>query len=230
MFECDLADPDGGRDTLVARAEQELGPIDYLVYVAARTSFGPFESISMDRLQAVLEVNLKAGWLLNQHAIRSMRARGAGGAVVNIGTRGAQPLIGPPYGVGPSVQIGTAYGATKIALHRMSQGVAAETFGDNIAVNVLSPFAAIATPVVVAGGHVPAELCEPVETMAEAVLALLTAEPGSLTGQDTTSIELLYRLRRPVRDLTGTELVAGWQPDDLPKFMARAGGQTAAVG
>ena len=60
MLRCDLADPDGGRDTLVARTEEALGPVDYLVYVAARTMFSKFETVTLDRLQSALGLNLKA--------------------------------------------------------------------------------------------------------------------------------------------------------------------------
>ena len=221
MFRCDLADPDGGRDTLVARTEEALGPVDYLVYVAARTMFSKFETVTLDKLQYALELNLKAAWLLNQQVIAGIRSRNSGGSIVNIGTSAARPLTGPPYGKGPATRTGTVYGATKAALHRMSQGVAAETCGEGISVNVLSPLAAIATPTVVSSGMIPQELCEPVEVMAEAVLALLTGNPAELTGLDTTSIELLRQLRRPVRDLTGTGLVLGWQPGDLDDYAAR---------
>jgi NAD(P)-dependent dehydrogenase (short-subunit alcohol dehydrogenase family) len=165
-------------------------------------------------------VNLKAAWLLNQQVIAGLRARDSGGSIVNIGTAAARPLTGPPYDDGLIAQTGTAYGATKAALHRMSQGVAAETHGQDISVNVLSPLAAIATPAVVSGGMIPPGLCEPVEVMVEAVLALLTGNRAALTGLDTTSVELLRRLRRPVRDLAGTDLVPGWQPDDLDLYAA----------
>jgi NAD(P)-dependent dehydrogenase (short-subunit alcohol dehydrogenase family) len=174
-----------------------------------------------DKLQSALELNLKAAWLLNQQVIAGIRSRNSGGSIVNIGTSAARPLTGPPYGKGPATRTGTVYGATKAALHRMSQGVAAETCGEGISVNVLSPLAAIATPTVVSSGMIPQELCEPVEVMAEAVLALLTGNPAELTGLDTTSIELLRQLRRPVRDLTGTGLVLGWQPGDLDDYAAR---------
>jgi hypothetical protein len=63
-------------------------------------------------------------------------------------------------------------------------------------------------------------MCEPVEVMVEAVLALLTGNPAELTGLDTTSVELLKRLRCPVRDLMGADLVPGWQPDDLDDYAA----------
>jgi NAD(P)-dependent dehydrogenase (short-subunit alcohol dehydrogenase family) len=223
MFECDLSQPDGGRDTLVARTEEALGPIDYLVYVAGGGGYGKFETISQDQLQGALEVNVKAPWLLNQHAIASMRGRGSGGAIVNIGTKVAHRLSGPPYYDIPPATAGTVYGGSKAALHRFSQGVAAETYGQGISVNVLSPLAAIGTPNLRAAGWIPEEMFEPVETMVESVLALLTGDPMTLTGMDVFSIKLLNDLQRPVYDFTGTKLVEGWQPADLPRYIeARA--------
>ena len=38
----------------------------------------------------------------------------------------------------------------------------------------------------------------------------------SSPARSSTSLELLVRLDRPVYDLTGTTLVPGWQPADLP--------------
>lgn len=221
MFECDLSDPDGGRDTLVSRAESALGSVDYLVYVAAQAQFGRFAKVTMDRLQQALELNLKAAWLLNQQVIAGLLAREAAGAIVNIGTSAARPLSGPPYAQAPAAQAGTVYGSTKAALSRMTQGAAAETCGKGISVNVVSPLAAIATPLVVAGGVIPEAVREPVDVMAEAILALLTGDPSSQTGLDTTSVDLLTRLRRPVRDLTGTGLLDGWQPEDLDRYARR---------
>jgi NAD(P)-dependent dehydrogenase (short-subunit alcohol dehydrogenase family) len=220
MFTCDVADPNGGRDTLVARTEQALGPIDYLVYVAAAGSYAPFEAIGVEELQHALEVNVKAPWILFQHTIASLRARAAQGAIVAIGTKAARPIVGPPFVDTPPVQAGTVYGGTKAALHRIVQGVAAETYDDRIAVNVLAPLAAIGTPALRAAGWIPDDMFEPVETMVESTLALLTAEPHTLTGQDLFSIELLHDLQRPVYDTTGTNLLAGWQPNDLPAYIA----------
>ena len=219
MFECDLSDPDGGRDRLIARTEEAFGSIDYLVYVAALGTYAKFETLSLDKLQKGLEVNLKAAWLLNQQVVESLRARNARGAIVNIGTRAARPLEGPPFPDTVVAQTGTLYGSTKAALHRFSQGVAAETYEQGISVNVLSPLAAIATPTVVAGGWIPPEVCEPVETMVEATVALLTGDPRVLTGLDVYSIELLNQLGRPVYDLAGENLVEGWQPADLPAYI-----------
>jgi hypothetical protein len=51
--------------------------------------------------------------------------------------------------------------------------------------------------------------------MAEAALALCTGDKSTLTGRIAFSLMLLVELQRPVYDLTGTQLVDGWQPDDI---------------
>jgi NAD(P)-dependent dehydrogenase (short-subunit alcohol dehydrogenase family) len=219
MFECDLGDPGGGRDTLVRSTEDALGPIDYLVYVAAYGPYETFEAVTLSSLDQALEVNVKAPFLLAQQAVTSMRARAAGGAVVTIGTKAARPLVGPPYLDTPPVKAGAVYGGTKAALHRITQSIAAETYGQAISANVLSPLAAIGTPALRSSGWLPEDLFEPVETMVEAVLALLTGDPAALTGRDVSSIELLLELQRPVYDFAGTTLVEGWQPTDFPAFI-----------
>jgi hypothetical protein len=61
---------------------------------------------------------------------------------------------------------------------------------------------------------------EPLETMAEAAVALCTGDAGVLTGRIAYSLQLLLELRRPVHDLQGRDLVPGWQPDDLAGVIA----------
>ncbi|MDE3207039.1 MAG: SDR family oxidoreductase [Acidobacteriota bacterium] len=219
MFECDLANPGGGRSTLIERTEDALGPVDYLVYVAAYGGYAPFETLSRPSLQKALEVNVHAPLELIQQVVAGLRRRRAPGSIVTIGTKAARPITGPPFPDTPPATAGLLYGSTKAALARLTQSVAVETYGQGISVNVLSPQSAIATPALRAAGWIPEEMFEPVETMVEAVLALLTGDPEVLTGQDLLSIDLLYALRRPVYDLTGTRLVEGWQPDDLPAFI-----------
>lgn len=221
MFPCDLADPGGGRDTLVSRTEDALGPVDYLVYVAAYAPYAPFADLSLDQMQKALEVNVKAPLLLCQHVVASVRRRGASGSIVTIGTKAAYPVVGPPFPDTPPSKGGAVYGSTKAALHRLTQSVASETYGQGISANVLSPQSAIGTPALRAGGWISDDMFEPVETMVEAVLALLEADPMVTTGRDVLSVSLLHELRRPVYDLTGTSLVEGWQPDDLPAYIAR---------
>ena len=99
-----------------------------------------------------------------------------------------------------------------------------------IAVNALTPQAAIATPPLVAAGWIDDLLYEPLETMAEAALALCSGDPAVLTGRIAYSLQLLVELQRPVRDLHGGELVAGWQPADIRQVIERQEAHLAEVG
>lgn len=122
------------------------------------------------------------------------------------------------------------YGGTKAALNRLTVAAASETHGHGISVNALAPQAAIATPALVAAGWINEVMFEPLDTMAEAALALCTGDPLTLTGRIAFSLQLLVELQRPVLDLLGASLVDGWQPADLPAVIARQEAGLADVG
>ena len=126
----------------------------------------------------------------------------------------AGPKVGPPY---PPSQVGAQvlYGATKAMLDRITTGAAMELFDDHIAVNSLAPEAAILTENASTLIKVPDNIVEPVETFAEATLALCTGDPAVLTGRVATSLSLLVELDRPVRTLDGDALLPGWQPAEI---------------
>jgi hypothetical protein len=66
--------------------------------------------------------------------------------------------------------------------------------------------------------------------MAEAALALVTGDPGTLTGRIAFSLQLLLELQRPVHDLHGVEVIEGWQPSDLRAAIAGQSENLAARG
>ena len=216
----DLSDPHGARTRLVERTEAALGPVDILVNNAAVGGYGSFESVPAGRLERALQVNLWAPWLLTAEVIGGMRERGHG-AILNITTFSAELPPGPPFPTNKPSKAGAMYGATKAALNRLTVSVASECEGQGIAVNALAPQGAIATPSLVAAGWVEGVMFEPLETMAEAALALCTGDPDRLTGRIAFSLQLLTELRRPVFDLLGESLVDGWQPEDLPDIISR---------
>ncbi len=91
----------------------------------------------------------------------------------------------------------------------VAQRFAAEFHADGIAVNSLSPVAAVMTPGVVALGVVPKEFeeqAESVEAMAEASVALCTPQDPEITGRILFCTPLLEELGRPVRTLDGREI------------------------
>ena len=70
-------------ETLVERAEEALGPLDILVNNAGLEFGGAFISNSLDEIDAIAEVNLKALMVLTRQALPGMLARRRG-HVVNI--------------------------------------------------------------------------------------------------------------------------------------------------
>jgi NAD(P)-dependent dehydrogenase (short-subunit alcohol dehydrogenase family) len=220
VLPCNLADPNGGRSTLVARVADDLGPVDVLVNNAAANGYRPFEQWSDKQLDIAHQVNVRAPWQLMADVAPSMRAQGQGW-IVNITSFAATIPPGPPFPTNQVAQQGSGYGVSKAALDRLTVSVAAELFDDGIAVNALAPQSAIATPHLLAEGRLQGDHFEPLETMAEAVLALSTCAAADLTGRIARSLQLLVELDRPVLDLDGVELVPGWQPADLPAVIAR---------
>jgi NAD(P)-dependent dehydrogenase (short-subunit alcohol dehydrogenase family) len=215
VLPCDLGDPDGGRDTLVARAEERLGPIDVLVNNAVKNDVKRFWEYSLSDLQSDGEVNLWAPWLLIQQATESMAERG-GGYVLNMSSMGAELPPGPPF-TAKTKWHSTLYAAMKSALNAATVYGAVEFADKGIVMNTLAPQRSILTERISSGTSMVKDtsICEPLETMAEAALALCTGDKELMTGRIAFSLMLLVELQRPVHDLTGTELVEGWQPRDI---------------
>jgi NAD(P)-dependent dehydrogenase (short-subunit alcohol dehydrogenase family) len=212
--------PKAGGPTSSPRAEAELGPVDILVNNAAANGYAPFEQVTGRRLELCLQVNLWAPWDLMKAAVPGMRSRGRGW-ILNLTSFSAELPPGPPFPNNKPAKGGFAYGATKAALNRLTVTAASECEGQGIAVNALTPQAAIATPQLVAGGWIDDVMFEPLDTMAEAALVLTSSDPDTLTARIAYSLQLLLELRRPVLDITGQHLVEGWQPEDLPAIIAR---------
>ncbi len=213
---CDLGDPDGGRDTLVERTIAAFGPIDILVNNAVAHELRPVHEWTIPELEHYTQVNLWAPWLHTSQVLPSMRERRQGW-ILNLTSFSAELPPGPPFAV-KAKDGSSMYGATKAALNRLTVATAGENEDFDIAANALTPQVSIlkATSSDVWKQIVGrADIAEPVETMAEAALALVTGDPKVLSGRIAFSLQLLLELRRPVYDLSGTTLVEGWQPDDL---------------
>jgi citronellol/citronellal dehydrogenase len=201
----DLSDPAVDRRAVVADARAVLGGIDILVNNAAACFYLPWDRVGDRRFAVMFEVNVHAPWDLSRAALPEMIRRG-GGAILNISSGVSAHPDGPPYSSFHADGAATLYGASKAALERLTSGLAAEVFASGVAVNALSPVAAVATPGVEAMGLLPEDPdhVEPVEQMAEAALALCTAGVGRVTGRTLTSADTLRELGRSVRTLDGS--------------------------
>jgi NAD(P)-dependent dehydrogenase (short-subunit alcohol dehydrogenase family) len=225
----DLADPEGGRTELVARVTDELGAVDVLVNNAAVNGYVPFDEATPEAVERCFQVNVWAPWELMRAAVPSMRAHQRGW-ILNLTSFAAELPPGPPFPTNKPGSAGFQYGASKAALNRLTVAAASECYAHGIAVNGLTPQAAIATPSLVEAGWINEEMFEPMDTMAEAALALCTSDPKVLTARIAYSLQLLLELERPVYDLHGEALVDGWQPPDLRPVIERQEANLAKQG
>jgi NAD(P)-dependent dehydrogenase (short-subunit alcohol dehydrogenase family) len=125
-FEGDLREEEFCR-TLVRYAVERFGGLDVLVNNAGNVGRGDIEHITVDRWDTIMDVNVRAPFILMQTAIAPMRARG-GGSIINIGSILA--YVGEP-------KLG-AYSVSKGALMTLTRNAASLLNRDRIRVNQIN--------------------------------------------------------------------------------------------
>jgi NAD(P)-dependent dehydrogenase (short-subunit alcohol dehydrogenase family) len=152
----------------------------------------------------MFEANVHAPLDLAQHAVLAMRAAGQGW-IVNVSSGSARPWAGPPFELGPQGATIAAYGASKAALNRMTNGLAAELWGSGIRVNTIEPRAAVMSEGAAAlvGSTLRPDQLEAMEQMVQATLELCDCEE-ELTGRTCVSLDLLAERDVQVRALDGS--------------------------
>jgi citronellol/citronellal dehydrogenase len=180
-------------ETIVAHAEEVLGPVDIVVNNAGVNFYGPALETPTKRYAVMFQMMVHAPFRLCQLAAPGMVERGRGW-VLNITSKQARHPKGPPY---PDwARDGcTPYAMGKAALERLTTGLAAELEGTGVSINALGTSGLVITPgVAVVSPHTPDNVpVEPDGAMADAALVLCTAAPGSVTGRITYNMELLGR-------------------------------------
>ncbi|MFC7448460.1 SDR family NAD(P)-dependent oxidoreductase [Rhodococcus daqingensis] len=195
----DLEDADA-RDSLVNRVVESTGGIDILVNNAGFADYAPIEDMSLETFDRTIEHYLRAPFVLSRAAIPHMRERGAGW-IVNIGSStGMDPIR--PFRDYNKTSGDVIYASTKAALHRMTQGLAAELLDANIAVNAVGPSTAIMTPGAAALLPTGYET-EPVEYLAETVFAMCRLPAAERTGLVAFSLHFPWHHDVPVMTLDG---------------------------
>jgi NAD(P)-dependent dehydrogenase (short-subunit alcohol dehydrogenase family) len=130
--QADLTDPEAVR-TMVDTAADLLGRLDVLVNNAGIYAGQPIVGTSYEEWQAAwqatLELNLTGAANVTWCAVRHMIDGGAGGRIVNVGSRGA--FRGEPRHL--------AYGASKAGLHAFGQSLAVALAPHGIAVASVAP-------------------------------------------------------------------------------------------
>jgi len=136
LLQADLGEP-GAAERVVTEAVAALGTVDVLVNNAAVAPAAdtrhPIAQTPLDHWQQVwrrmVDVNLLGAADLSWAVARHLVDRGADGAIVNVGSRGA--FRGEPDF--------PAYGATKAALHALGQSLAVALAPHGITVTSVAP-------------------------------------------------------------------------------------------
>jgi NAD(P)-dependent dehydrogenase (short-subunit alcohol dehydrogenase family) len=122
----DLADA-GACRRVIQFAVDTFGGVDVLVNNAASVARGDLESAPLELWDHIMHVNLRAPFLCQQEAVKSMKTRG-GGAIINIGSVNAycgDPKLGP-------------YSVSKGALMTLTRNAASALAKYRIRVNQLN--------------------------------------------------------------------------------------------
>ncbi|MCJ7468181.1 MAG: glucose 1-dehydrogenase [Maribacter sp.] len=125
---CHVGDPEQ-RKTLIAKTIEQFGRLDILVNNAAiNPYYGPLEGSDGEVFDKIMNVNVKAPWLLSNLALPYMKGRGSG-SIINIASVEG---ITPGFGLG-------LYSATKAALIMLTKNQAKEWGRFGVRANVVCP-------------------------------------------------------------------------------------------
>ncbi|ARP81118.1 oxidoreductase [Bordetella genomosp. 8] len=125
-IKADSADPADIRRS-VQQAVDALGGLDILVNNAGIARYNTIADFKLADIDALLAVNVRGPVLATQAAIPHL---GAGGRVINIGSAGADRIVGAQ---------GTVYYMTKSALQSFTRGLAHELGPKDITANLVQP-------------------------------------------------------------------------------------------
>lgn len=127
-LQCHIGDSEQ-RQSLIAKSIEHYGRIDILVNNAAiNPYYGPLEGSDEAVFDKIMEVNVKAPWLLSNLVLPSMKENG-GGSIINISS---------VEGLRPGLGLGL-YSATKSALIMLTKNQAKEWGRYGVRANVLCP-------------------------------------------------------------------------------------------
>lgn len=126
---CQTVLADIGDAQQALKAVEDAGPIDLLVNNAGVAIIEPFLETSLDHWDTVLNINLRAAFVVGQAVAKGMVARGTGGSIVNVSSQASQAAL-PGH---------TAYCASKAGLDHLTRMMALELGPHNIRVNAVNP-------------------------------------------------------------------------------------------
>jgi citronellol/citronellal dehydrogenase len=179
-IQADLSHSDD-RERLFTELIEKVGAPDILVNNAAVTFLRPLDEFPERRARLMIEMHVLAPMHLTQLAIPAMRERGRGW-VLNVTSVGGDLPEGPPFSEFDRTAGFGVYGTVKAALNRLTKSFAAELYDDGIAVNAAAPSNPVATEGAGALDLAKTDT-EDIELITQTALALVTADPRSMTGR-----------------------------------------------
>ncbi|HEY8471823.1 MAG TPA: SDR family oxidoreductase [Natronosporangium sp.] len=136
----DVATETGG-DATVQAGLDAFGRVDMLVNCAGNNVRAPFVELTEQQWDSVMDVHVKGHFFCSRAAARAMIARGEGGRIVMVASRGAFYSL-PKHAQGtPHRYPCVVYSAAKAAILGMTQTLALELAEHRITVNALIPSA-----------------------------------------------------------------------------------------
>jgi 3-oxoacyl-[acyl-carrier protein] reductase len=178
VIQADNADP-AAVTAAVDQTVRELGRLDILVNNAGIFEGGPLETITVEQLDRLWAVDVRAVFLASQAAARHM----AGGRIINVGSALTERVPGPGL---------TPYAMAKSALTGLTKGLARDLAGRGINVTTIQ------------GGAVDTEM-NPADGPAADLLRPLTAL-GRYGTADEIAAAVVYLAGEAGRYITGTAI------------------------
>ena len=200
----DLVD-EADRARVIPEAAEFLGGhVEILVNNAAASIQKPLEGFSVKRRNIMFEANANAPLDLSLAVMPAMRDAGEGW-IVNVSSDSSKLWPGPPAEFSPTAINISAYGASKAALNRLSNGLAMELYGTGIRINTVQPRAAVLSEgaAELVGSMLRPDQIESMQAMVEGAVFLCDC-PADFTGQITVSLDNIEKFGLTVHNLDGT--------------------------
>ena len=167
----------------VKEAEEKLGGIDILINNAGIAHSTPFEEITEEQYDMIMDTNVKAPFMFCRDALPALR-KSDSATIMNIASVTAHK--------GYALQ--SVYTASKHALIGFSKSLAKEVYEENIRVHVISPGGVFTDMVKVSRPDLSSEGMILAEDIAETVLYLLKIRNSACVADE---IELHRETKEP---------------------------------
>ena len=204
--ECSIQKCDVREETQIEAAVEatleRFGKIDILINNAGALWWRPVMETPPKRYDLVMDVNVRASFLIAQSVLPSMIENGWG-HIVN---------MSPPIDLAALPGF-TAYFISKYGMTMLTLGLAEEVKRNNIAVNSLWPVTAIDTAAVRNYNVGTAEMWRKPSIVADACLELVCKNPDELTGQALSDEEVLRSVG--IDDFSRYAVVEGTNPPPI---------------